>query len=74
MLAGVQMEDLTPSEMHANLACSSTLIDDVEGALHHLEHFADRLGSGPALESRVAEIRNCWKPETLAKPPTNWTI
>lgn len=58
MLAGVQVEDLTPSEMHASLARSSVLIDDIDGALHHLDHIMERLSRDPAVEGRVAEIRD----------------
>jgi hypothetical protein len=43
MLAGVEVDDLTPSEMHASLARSSALIDDAAGALHHLDHIAPDL-------------------------------
>lgn len=57
MLAGVQVEDLTPSEMHAGLARSSALIDDAIGALHHLDHISEALIGEPALEEHVAEIR-----------------
>ena len=57
MLAGVQVEDLTPSEMHARLARSSVLIDDVEGALHHLDHVMEQLSGDPAVADHVAEIR-----------------
>ena len=57
MLAGTEVTDLTPSEMHAGLARSSALIDDAEGALHHLDHISDSLGGGPDLTGQVAEIR-----------------
>ncbi len=57
MLAGVQVEDLTPSEMHANLARSSLLIDDIDGTLHHLDHFLERLSGDQAIASLVEEIR-----------------
>ena len=57
MLAGVEVEDLTSSEMHASLARSSVLIDDVEGALHHLEHVMEQLSGDPAVADQVAEIR-----------------
>ena len=57
MLAGVQVDDLTPSEMHASLARSSVLIDDIAGALHHLEHFMDRMSGDQAVADHVAEIR-----------------
>ena len=57
MLAGVQVEDLTPSEMHAGLARSSALIDDAEGALHHLDHISEALSGDPAVAGHVAEIR-----------------
>ncbi len=57
MLAGVQVEDLTPSEMHARLARSSLLIDDIEGTLHHLDHFMERLSGDQAIASLVAGIR-----------------
>lgn len=58
MLAGVQVDDLTPSEMHASLARSSALIDDIDGAMHHLDHIVERLSGDLAFENRVAEIRN----------------
>ena len=57
MLAGVQVDDLTPSEMHASLARSSVLIDDIDGALHHLEHLMEALSADPAVASQVAQIR-----------------
>ena len=57
MLAGVQLDDLTPSEMHASLARSSVLIDDIEGALHHLEHLMEALSGDQAVASQVAEIQ-----------------
>ncbi|MDA0264771.1 MAG: cytochrome c [Chloroflexi bacterium] len=57
MLAGVQVEDLTPSAMHASLARSSILIDDIEGAQHQLDHLMARLGDDPAAASQVAEIQ-----------------
>ena len=57
MLAGVQVADLTPSEMHASLARSSALIDDADGALHHLDHIFEALSGEPAVAGRVAEIR-----------------
>ena len=57
MLAGVQVDDLTPSEMHASLARSSVLIDDIDGALHHLDHLMEALNADPAVASQVAEIR-----------------
>ena len=57
MLAGVQVEDLTPSEMHSSMARSSALIGDSEGALHHLDHISDALGADPASEEHVAEVR-----------------
>jgi len=58
MLAGVQVEDLTPSEMHASLARSSVLIDDIDEALHHLDHFMERMSGDQAAASRVGEIRD----------------
>ena len=58
MLSGVQVDDLTPSEMHASLARSSVLIDDINGALHHLDHIMERLTGDSAFESKVAEIRD----------------
>ncbi len=58
MLAGVQVDDLTPSEMHASLARSSVLIDDIDGALHHLDHLMERLSGNQATASAVAEIRD----------------
>ena len=57
MLAGVQLDDLTPSEMHASLARSSVLIDDIEGAVHHLEHLMEALSGDQAVASQVTEIR-----------------
>jgi mono/diheme cytochrome c family protein len=51
MLAGVEVDDLTPSEMHASLARSSALIEDAAGALHHLDHIA------PDLSDHLVEIR-----------------
>ncbi len=57
MLAGVQVDDLTASEMHASLARSSVLIDDIDGALHHLDHLMEALSGDPAVASQVAEIR-----------------
>ena len=58
MLAGVQVDDLTTSEMHAALARSSVLIDDIDGVLHHLDHLMDSLSGDPAFVSQVAEIRD----------------
>lgn len=58
MLAGVQVDDLTPSEMHASLARSSVLIDDIDGALHHLNHLMERMSGNQAAASRVSEIRD----------------
>ncbi|PKB71547.1 MAG: hypothetical protein BZY87_04660 [SAR202 cluster bacterium Io17-Chloro-G6] len=58
MLAGVQVDDLTPSEMHASLARSSALIDDIDGALHHLDHFMERMSGDQATARHVAEIRD----------------
>ena len=58
MLAGVQVDDLTPSEMHARLARSSVLIDDIDGVLHHLDHLMEALSGDPAVASQVAEIRD----------------
>ena len=58
MLSGVQVDDLTPSEMHASLARSSVLIDDINGALHHLDHIMERLTGDSAFESKVGEIRD----------------
>lgn len=58
MLAGVQVADLTPSEMHAGLARSSVLIDDIDGALHHLDHFMERMSGDQAAADLVAEIRD----------------
>ena len=58
MLAGVQVEDLTPSEMHASLARSSVLIDDIDGALHHLVHVMEAISGDSAIASQVAEIRD----------------
>ncbi len=49
MLAGIQVDDLTPSEMHANMARSSALVDDIEGALHHMEHISASLGQTQAV-------------------------
>lgn len=57
MLAGVQVDDLTPSEMHASLARSSLLIDDITGALHHLDHVMEQLSGDPAVANHVAEVR-----------------
>ena len=57
MLAGVQVDDLTPSEMHAALARSSVLIDDIDGVLHHLDHLMEALSGDPDVASQVAEIR-----------------
>jgi len=57
MLAGVQVDDLTPSEMHASLARSSVLIDDIDGVLHHLDHLMEALSGNPTVASQVAEIR-----------------
>ena len=54
----MQVEDLTPSEMHASLARSSVLIDDTDGALHHLDHIMEGMNGGPAVASRIAEIRD----------------
>ena len=58
MLAGIQVDDLTPSEMHASLARSSVLVEDINGALHHLDHIMERMGGDPAAASLVAEIRD----------------
>ena len=57
MLAGIQVDDLTPSEMHAGLARSSALIGDAEGALHHLDHVSGALGSDSYVTENLAEIR-----------------
>ncbi len=58
MLAGVQAEDLTPSEMHAALARSSALINDIDGANHHLDHVMERMSGDQSTASQVAEIRD----------------
>ncbi|MDA1128345.1 MAG: cytochrome c [Chloroflexi bacterium] len=57
MLAGVQVADLTPSEMHASLARSSVMIDDIAGTLHHLDHFMERMSGDEAVANQVTEIR-----------------
>ena len=57
MLAGTQLEDLTPSEMHASLARSSLVVDDIDGTLHHLDHFMERMSGDQTIASLVAEIR-----------------
>jgi mono/diheme cytochrome c family protein len=57
MLAGTQVNDLTPSEMHAGLARSSALVGDADGALHHLDHISEALSADPVLAGQVAEIR-----------------
>ena len=57
MLAGTQVDDLTPSEMHAGLARSSALIGDAQQALHHLDHISDALSGEPAVTAHAAEIR-----------------
>ncbi|MCH8801211.1 MAG: cytochrome c [Chloroflexi bacterium] len=66
MLAGVQLDDLTPSEMHAALARSSALVDDADGALHHVDHISEALSGDPAVAGRVAEIRELLKSGDLA--------
>ncbi len=66
MLAGVQVADLTPSEMHTSLARSSALIDDAEAALHHLDHISDALGDDPDVAGRVAEIRELLESGSLS--------
>lgn len=65
MLAGVQVEDLTPSEMQASLARSSALVDDIEGALHHLDHLMEQMSGDPVIASQVAEIREFLESENL---------
>ena len=65
MLAGVQVQDLTPSEMHAGLAGSSALIDNAEGALHNLDHISDALSGDPTVAGRVAEIRELLESRNL---------
>ncbi|MCH7737232.1 MAG: cytochrome c [Chloroflexi bacterium] len=57
MLAGTEVNDLTPSEMHASLARSSALIGDAEGTMHHLDHISDVLSGDPAVAGQVADIR-----------------
>ena len=57
MLAGIQLEDLTPSEMHASLARSSLVVDDIDGTIHHLDHFMERMSGDQTIASLVAEIR-----------------
>ena len=56
MLAGFQFDDLTPSEMPAPLARSSVLIDDIDGAQHHLNHLMEALSGDQAIASQVTEI------------------
>lgn len=57
MLAGTQVNDLTPSEMHARLARSSVLVGDAEEALHHLGHISGALNESPAVAALVEEVR-----------------
>ena len=57
MLAGTQVDDLTPSEMHARLARSSALVGDAEEALHHLGHISGALNESPAVAALVEEVR-----------------
>ena len=65
MLAGTQVNDLTPSEMHVGLARSSALVGDAEGALHHLEHISEALSSDPELAGQVEEIQELLESEEL---------
>ena len=57
MLAGTQSEDLTPSEMQLKLASSAAIVDDAQGALHHLEHVSELMASDSDINSTVAEIQ-----------------
>ncbi len=66
MLAGVQVDDLTPSEMHASLARSSLLIDDIDEAYHHLDHFMERMSGDQSIASLVAEIRDVLETGVIA--------
>ena len=65
MLAGTQVNDLTPSEMHASLARSSALVGDAEGTMHHLDHISQALSGNPALAAQMAEIRELLESEDL---------
>ena len=61
MLAGVGAKDLTPSEMHSDLARSSVLIDDIDEALHHLDHLSPLIAEDPAIADQVHEIQELLK-------------
>ena len=65
MVAGTQVNDLTPSEMHASLARSSALVGDAEGTMHHLDHISQALSGNPALAAQMAEIRESLESEDL---------
>ena len=65
MVAGTQVNDLTPSEMHASLARSSALVGDAEGTMHHLDHISQALSGNPALAAQMAEIRELLESEDL---------
>ena len=65
MVGGTQVNDLTPSEMHASLARSSALVGDAEGAMHHLAHISQPLSGNPALAAQMAEIRELLESEAL---------
>ena len=65
MLAGTQVNDLTPSEMHASLARSSALVGNAEGTMRHLEHISQALSGNPAFAAQMAEIRELLESEDL---------
>ena len=56
MVAGTQVNDLTPSEMHASLARPSALVGDAEGTMHHLDHISQALSGHPALAAEIREL------------------
>ena len=40
MIAGTAAPDVTSLEMHLRLAASSTIVENSEDAIHHLEHYS----------------------------------
>ena len=61
MVAGTQVNDLTPSEMHAR----RPLVGNAEGTMHHLDHISQALSGNPALAAQMAEIRELLESEDL---------
>ncbi len=53
MIAGTAAPDVTGPEMHLRLAASSSVVENIEDAIHHLEHYAELVDSGSP-ESAIA--------------------